>query len=151
MASRGVAPAGLVEAPDPDQNFLFVAPYLDVEYDLSQVFFVATANVLHTIPAPLQDRMEVLRLHGYTEPEKTEIARQFLVKKQLAQTGLTEKNVQFSEDAIQTIIRGYTRESGVRNLEREIGNICRKIARKVVKESNYTVAVTAENVPEFLG
>lgn len=151
MDFRGDPSAALLEVLDPEQNFMFVDHYLDVEYDLSQVFFVATANVLHTIPAPLQDRMEVLRLHGYTEPEKTEIAKQFLVKKQLAQTGLSEKNVQFTEDAIQTIIRGYTRESGVRNLEREIGNICRKIARKVVKDSHYTVAVNAENVPDFLG
>src|SRR5712672_2866437 len=151
MDFRGDPSAALLEVLDPEQNFMFVDHYLDVEYDLSQVFFVATANVLHTIPAPLQDRMEVLRLHGYTEPEKTEIAKQFLVKKQLAQTGLTEKNVQFTENAIQTIIRGYTRESGVRNLEREIGNICRKIARKVVKESGYKVEVTAANVPDFLG
>src|SRR5712672_3543883 len=152
MDFRGDPSAALLEVLDPEQNFMFVDHYLDVEYDLSQVFFVATANVLHTIPAPLQDRMEVLRLHGYTEPEKTEIAKQFLVKKQLAQTGLTEKNVQFTENAIQTIIRGYTRESGVRNLEREIGNICRKIARKVVKEGqNVTVTMTAENVNDFLG
>jgi ATP-dependent Lon protease len=151
MDFRGDPSAALLEVLDPEQNFMFVDHYLDVEYDLSQVFFVATANVLHTIPAPLQDRMEVLRLHGYTEPEKTEIAKQFLVKKQLAQTGLTEKNVQFTEDAIKTIIRGYTRESGVRNLEREIGNICRKIARKVVKESGYKIEVTATNVPDFLG
>jgi ATP-dependent Lon protease len=151
MDFRGDPSAALLEVLDPEQNFMFVDHYLDVEYDLSQVFFVATANVLHTIPAPLQDRMEVLRLHGYTEPEKTEIAKQFLVKKQLAQTGLTEKNVQFTEDAIKTIIRGYTRESGVRNLEREIGNICRKIARKVVKESSYKIEVTAANVPDFLG
>src|SRR5882672_2154305 len=151
MDFRGDPSAALLEVLDPEQNFMFVDHYLDVEYDLSQVFFVATANVLHTIPAPLQDRMEVLRLHGYTEPEKTEIAKQFLVNKQFAQTGLTEKNVQFTEGAIQTIIRGYTRESGVRNLEREIGNICRKIARKVVKESGYKVEVTAANVPDFLG
>ena len=151
MDFRGDPSAALLEVLDPEQNFMFVDHYLDVEYDLSQVFFVATANVLHTIPAPLQDRMEVLRLHGYTEPEKTEIAKQFLVKKQLAQTGLTEKNVQFTEGAIQTIIRGYTRESGVRNLEREIGNICRKIARKVVKDGAYKVEVKAETVPDFLG
>jgi ATP-dependent Lon protease len=125
---------------------------LDVEYDLSQVFFVATANVMHTIPAALQDRMEVLRLHGYTEPEKVEIAKQFLIIKQLAQAGLTDKNVKFTDDAITTIIRSYTREAGVRNLEREIGNVCRKIARKVVKEGpNYNITVKAENVGEFLG
>ncbi len=151
MDFRGDPSAALLEVLDPEQNFMFVDHYLDVEYDLSQVFFVATANVLHTIPAPLQDRMEVLRLHGYTEPEKMEIGKQFLVKKQLAQTGLTNRHVTFTDDALTTIIRGYTRESGVRNLEREIGNVCRKIARRVVKDPKYSVAVTADNVPEFLG
>jgi ATP-dependent Lon protease len=131
---------------------MFSDHYLDVEYDLSQVFFIATANVLHTIPAPLQDRMEVLRLHGYTELEKVEIAKQYLVKKQRETNGLTEKNLTFTEDALTAIIRGYTREAGVRNLEREIGNICRKVARKVVKEgAEVSVAVTEQNVPDFLG
>jgi ATP-dependent Lon protease len=123
-----------------------------VEYDLSQVFFIATANVIHTIPPALQDRMEVLRLHGYTEEEKVEIAKQFLVKKQMLQAGLTDKNVKFSDEAISGLIRSYTREAGVRNLEREIGNVCRKIARKVVKEGDtYSIAVTAENVNDYLG
>jgi ATP-dependent Lon protease len=131
---------------------MFVDHYLDVEYDLSQVFFVATANVMHTIPAALQDRMEVLRLHGYTEEEKVEIARQYLVKKQLLQAGLTDKNIQFTIEALQALIRSYTREAGVRNLEREIGNVCRKVARKVVKEGqDYSIKITAENVHDFLG
>jgi ATP-dependent Lon protease len=96
--------------------------------------------------------MEVLRLHGYTEPEKVEIAKQFLVKKQMVQAGLTQKNVQFTDEALTSLIRSYTREAGVRNLEREIGNVCRKVARKVVKEGEaYTVAITAENVNDFLG
>src|SRR5580704_26486 len=152
MDFRGDPSAALLEVLDPEQNFMFVDHYLDVEYDLSQVFFIATANVIHTIPAALQDRMEVLRLHGYTEPEKVEIAKQFLVKKQLLQAGLTDKNVTFSDDAIRTIIRGYTREAGVRNLEREIGNICRKVARKVVKEgADYSIAFVPEKVDEFLG
>jgi ATP-dependent Lon protease len=131
---------------------MFVDHYLDVEYDLSQVFFIATANVLHTIPPALQDRMEVLRLQGYTEPEKVEIAKQYLVRKQREQTGLTEKNIIFTDEALTTVIRNYTREAGVRNLEREIGNICRKVARKVVKEGGeYSVTLTAENVNEYLG
>jgi ATP-dependent Lon protease len=108
--------------------------------------------VLHTIPAPLQDRMEVLRLHGYTELEKVEIAKQFLVRKQRTATGLTESNIVFSDDAITELIRSYTREAGVRNLEREIGNVCRKVARRVVKEGlEYSVKVTAENISDFLG
>ena len=154
MASdfRGDPAAALLEVLDPEQNWMFQDHYLDVEYDLSQVFFVATANVLHSIPPALQDRMEVLRLHGYTELEKIEIAKQFLVRKQREATGLTEQQIQFTEDAIREIIRSYTREAGVRNLEREIGNICRKVARKVVKEGEaYKVTLNGENVVEFLG
>src|SRR4030088_408243 len=154
MASdfRGDPSSALLEVLDPEQNWMFQDHYLDVEYDLSQVFFVATANVMHTIPAALQDRMEVLRLHGYTEQEKVEIAKLFLVKKQMLAAGLSEKNVKFTNDALTSLTRSYTREAGVRNLEREIGNICRKVARKVVKEGeNYTVAVTGANVNDFLG
>src|SRR5471032_2694808 len=134
MASdfRGDPASALLEVLDPEQNSNFQDHYLDVEYDLSQVLFVATANVLHTIPGPLQDRMEILRLHGYTELEKLEIARQYLVKKQREATGLTEKQISFSDDALREIIRKYTREAGVRNLEREVGNVCRKVARTVV-------------------
>src|SRR6201988_24973 len=144
--------SALLEVLDPEQNSSFQDHYLDVEYDLSQVLFVATANVLHTIPGPLQDRMEVLRLHGYTEAEKLEIAKQYLLKKQRANTGLTEKNLSFSDDAIVEIIRSYTREAGVRNLEREIGNICRKVARRVVKSgTKHKESVTAVNIADFLG
>jgi ATP-dependent Lon protease len=117
---------------DPEQNFMFVDHYLDVEYDLSQVFFIATANVLHTIPPALQDRMETIRLSGYTELEKMEIAKRFLVRKQMEQTGLSKDNIEFTDTGINGLIQYYTREAGVRNLEREIGNVCRKIALKVV-------------------
>jgi ATP-dependent Lon protease len=154
MASdfRGDPSAALLEVLDPEQNWMFQDHYLDVEYDLSQVLFVATANVMHTIPGPLQDRMEVLRLHGYTEPEKVEIAKQYLVKKQTEATGLTPKNIKFDDDAIREIIRSYTRESGVRNLEREIGNVCRKVARKVVKDGpEVKTVITGANVNEYLG
>src|SRR6202020_395923 len=152
MDFRGDPSAALLEVLDPEQNFMFVDHYLDVEYDLSQVFFVATANVMHTIPPALQDRMEVLRLHGYTEQEKVEIAKQFLVKKQMLQAGLSEKNVQFNDDAITKLIRAYTRAAGVRNLEREIGNVCRKVARRGRKNgAKHQEVITAANVNEFLG
>ncbi|HSB74193.1 MAG TPA: endopeptidase La [Terriglobales bacterium] len=152
MDFRGDPSAALLEVLDPEQNFMFVDHYLDVEYDLSQVFFIATANVMHTIPAALQDRMEVLRLHGYTEAEKIEIAKQFLVRKQREQAGLTDKNIMFAEDAITSVIRSYTREAGVRNLEREIGNVCRKVARRVVKEGeSYSIKMAPDNIEEFLG
>ncbi len=154
MASdfRGDPASALLEVLDPEQNASFQDHYLDVEYDLSQVLFVATANVLHTIPPALQDRMEILRLHGYTETEKLEIAKQYLIRKQRENTGLTEKNVIFSDDALTEMIRSYTREAGVRNLEREIGNVCRKVARRVVKSGpKHKEAITAANLPDFLG
>ncbi|MCA2972395.1 MAG: endopeptidase La [Acidobacteriaceae bacterium] len=132
---RGDPSAALLEVLDPAQNDKFMDHYLDVDYDLSEVLFVATANVMHTIPAPLQDRMEVIRLSGYTELEKAEIARRFLITKQKAATGLSETQVDFTAEGVSTLIQGYTRESGVRNLEREIGNVCRKVARKVVEAS----------------
>jgi ATP-dependent Lon protease len=154
MASdfRGDPASALLEVLDPEQNATFQDHYLDVEYDLSQVLFVATANVLHTIPPALQDRMEILRLHGYTEAEKLEIAKQYLIRKQRENTGLTEKNIVFTDEALTEIIRSYTREAGVRNLEREIGNVARKVARRVVKNgSKHKEVITAANLPDFLG
>jgi ATP-dependent Lon protease len=141
-----------MEVLDPELNHAFTDHYLDVEYDLSKVMFICTANVLHTIPQPLQDRMEILRLPGYTEIEKREIAKRFLIKKQREGAGLTEENLQFADDSINYIIRHYTQEAGVRNLEREIANISRKISRRVVKEGrDVKIAVTPANVSEFLG
>ncbi len=154
MDFRGDPSAALLEVLDPEQNHMFMDHYLDVEYDLSKVFFITTANVIHTIPQPLQDRMEILRLCGYTEPEKVEIAKRFLVRKQSEATGLKTENVTFEDSALTGIIRSYTREAGVRNLEREIANICRKVARKVVQEAGgkeLKVALRDEDLQEYLG
>ena len=152
---RGDPSAALLEVLDPEQNYMFMDHYLDVEYDLSQVFFIATANVLHTIPPALQDRMEVIRLSGYTEVEKLEIAKRFLVPKQTAQTGLKQENVEFKDSALTALIQHYTREAGVRNLEREVGNVCRKVTRKIVslppKEKLDKAIIDADTVASYLG
>ena len=152
MDFRGDPSAALLEVLDPEQNSTFLDHYLDVEYDLSNVMFICTANVLHTVPQALRDRMEVLQLPGYTEQEKTEIAKRFLVPKSLEGTGLLAANVTFTDEALQTIIQRYTREAGVRNLEREIASICRKVARRVVTEGKaYAEEITAEKVTQYLG
>lgn len=156
---RGDPSAALMEVLDPEQNHMFVDHYLDVEYDLSKVFFIATANVLHTLPAALQDRLEIIRLSGYTALEKIEIAKRHLIDKQLRQTGLKTSQLAFTDDGLQGLIQHYTREAGVRNLEREIGNVGRKVARKVVSEKRGKtkakvkdgVVITADNLEELLG
>ena len=152
MDFRGDPSAALLEVLDPEQNHTFLDHYLDVEYDLSNIMFVCTANVLHTVPQALRDRMEVLQLAGYTELEKIEIARTFLAPKAVKATGLTDKNIQFKDEAFETIIRRYTREAGVRSLEREINTICRKVARKVVVEGKkFSEAIAGEQITGYLG
>ncbi|HTG28874.1 MAG TPA: endopeptidase La [Methylomirabilota bacterium] len=151
---RGDPSAALMEVLDPELNHAFTDHYLDVEYDLSKVMFVCTANVLHTIPQPLQDRMEILRIPGYTEQEKLQIAKRFLVKRQREATGLQENNLSFTDDGLLHIIRHYTQEAGVRNLEREIQNISRKMARKVVTEgpkAGVKAEIVPANVNDYLG
>jgi len=149
---RGDPSAALMEVLDPELNHSFTDHYLDVEYDLSKVMFVCTANVLHTVPQPLQDRMEILRLPGYTEQEKLQIAKRFLVKRAREATGLTDQNLTFTDDGLLHLIRHYTHEAGVRSLEREIQNIARKMARRVVAEKTAEkVDINATNINDFLG
>jgi ATP-dependent Lon protease len=151
---RGDPSAALLEVLDPEQNNTFRDHYLDVDYDLSKVFFIATANVLHTIPPALQDRLEVLHLSGYTEKEKVEIAKRHLITKQCENNGIDPEKVKFTDDGILETIRHYTREAGVRNLEREIGSCLRKIARKYVvtdDRDDFRVVIDAEKVRELLG
>ena len=152
MDFRGDPSAALLEVLDPEQNHTFLDHYLDVEYDLSNIMFICTANVLHTVPQALRDRMEVLQIAGYTELEKIEIARTFLTPKAVKATGLTNKNIQFKDEAFETIIRRYTREAGVRSLEREVNTICRKVARKVVLEGKqFSQEIATEQITEHLG
>jgi ATP-dependent Lon protease len=148
---RGDPASALLEVLDPEQNNTFRDHYLDVPFDLSEVLFITTANVLDTIPAPLRDRMEVIELPGYTEEEKLRIAKEHLADKQVANHGLTPEYIVITDEALRAVIRGYTRESGVRNLEREIGAICRKVARGRAEGQTELVTVTPEVVEQMLG
>jgi ATP-dependent Lon protease len=149
---RGDPSSALLEVLDPEQNSSFNDHYLEADYDLSQVLFICTANVLHTIPKPLLDRMEIIRLHGYMDEEKVGIAEKFLVPKKIQEHGLTKKNVKFSKKSLTQIVENYTRESGVRNLEREIATICRKVARIVVdKGKTYSNTIETKDINKFLG
>jgi len=148
---RGDPSSALLEVLDPEQNFSFSDHYIEVPFDLSQVMFIATANVTQTIIPALRDRMEIIELPGYIDVEKLEIAKRYLVPRQLDQAGLKPQSVQFSDDAIFDIIKGYTREAGVRNLEREIGSVVRKIARRYAEGKKHRVSIDADNVSRYLG
>jgi ATP-dependent Lon protease len=149
---RGDPSSALLEVLDPEQNNTFNDHYLDCDYDLSKVMFITTANTLDRIPRPLQDRMEIIRLPGYTEAEKLQIAKKYLLHKQLEANGLRPENIEFSDKAILGIIRHYTREAGVRNLEREVASVCRKVAVEVVKtDRNAHVKVSSSSLAKFLG
>ncbi len=149
---RGDPSAALLEVLDPEQNFSFNDHYLDLDYDLTRVMFVTTANTLYNIPRPLQDRMEIIRIEGYIETEKLQIAKGFLISKQMEAHGLTEENIVFTDNAVLSLIRHYTREAGVRNLEREIAGVCRKVAREVVKKGKETqIRISANLLTKYLG
>ena len=153
MDFRGDPSAALLEVLDPEQNHAFNDHYLDIDYDLSHVMFITTANTLPAIPWPLQDRMEIIRIAGYTEVEKLEIATRYLINKQREANGLTEKNIAFTASALKLVIRRYTKEAGVRNLEREIASMCRKVAREVAKSPDKSkfIRITPKKVMQYLG
>jgi len=148
---RGDPASALLEALDPEQNSTFRDNYLDVTFDLSKVLFITTANMLDPIAEPLRDRMEIIELQGYTEEEKVHIAFQYLVPRQIEENGVTAEQIEFPEEGVGYIIRHYTREAGVRNLERNIGTICRKQARRLAEGKTDKLIVTKEVVQEFLG
>ena len=151
MDFRGDPASALLEVLDPEQNSAFRDHYLDVAFDLSRVLFITTANMMDTVPPPLRDRMEVIPLAGYTEEEKTAIARRHLVPKQSREHGLSDADVEFTPEALRLLARGYTREAGVRNLEREIASICRKVARRRAEGSTEPARITPDAVTAFLG
>ncbi len=148
---RGDPSSALLEVLDPEQNFSFSDHYLEISFDLSKVMFIATANVLQTIPSALQDRMEILELPGYTEEEKLMIAKDFLIPKQLQEHGLKVEQLQLLDGALKAIISSYTREAGVRNLEREIATVCRGVAKEIVEGSVEFVCFSEELVHKYLG
>ena len=148
---RGDPSSALLEVLDPEQNYNFRDNYLDLAFDLSRVMFITTANALEPIPAPLRDRMEILELSGYTEEQKLHIARNYLLPKQLEANGLNKEELTVDDDALRRIARDYTREAGVRNLEREVGSLCRKVAKQIAEGRETPIAVTAEQIPEYLG
>jgi ATP-dependent Lon protease len=148
---RGDPASALLEVLDPEQNSAFNDHFLDMDYDLSSVMFITTANSLHSIPRPLLDRLEVIRLDGYTENEKIAIAKEYLIPKQLVANGLEDKNITFNDKSLLEIVRRYTREAGVRNLEREISSVCRKVAHKIVKKGRNKYVVSVKQIPEYLG
>jgi len=152
MDFRGDPASALLEGLDPEQNSKFNDHYIEADYDLSNVMFITTANVLHTIPWALQDRMEILRLPGYTEDEKLQIARNFLLDRQFEAHGLTDANIEINDTGLMAIIRKYTKEAGVRTMEREIASLCRKVAREIVeKGNNHKVKITGNNIQKYLG
>jgi ATP-dependent Lon protease len=148
---RGDPSSALLEVLDPEQNFNFRDNYLDLPFDLSRVMFIATANSLEPIPAPLRDRMEILTLSGYTEEQKLHIARNYLLPKQIEANGLNKDELTVDDEALKRVARDYTREAGVRNLEREVGSLCRKVAKQVAEGKTTPVHVSADDVPELLG
>ncbi|MCX6035311.1 MAG: endopeptidase La, partial [Chloroflexi bacterium] len=151
MDFHGDPASALLEVLDPEQNIEFRDNYLEVAYDLSQVFFITTANTLETIPSPLMDRMEIIHLSGYTESEKIAIAKGYLVPRQVRENGLRSEEVNFSRDALKTIINQYTREAGVRNLERKIGAVCRKLGTHIAEGKKQTAKITPKAIKELLG
>jgi len=152
MDFRGDPASALMEVLDPEQNSTFLDHYLDTDFDLSQVMFVVTANMLEPVPRPLVDRMEIIRLPGYTEEEKAQIAKRFLLSRQVKAHGLKDKNIKLTDSALKKIIREYTREAGVRNLEREITSLCRKMVKKVVtKGKDYQETITPKSIEKYLG
>jgi ATP-dependent Lon protease len=151
MDFRGDPASALLEVLDPEQNFAFADHYLGVPFDLSNVMFITTANMIHPIPSPLRDRMEVLSLSGYTAEEKVGIAKNYLIPKQLDEHGLTDKNIKLNDNALLQVITQYTGEAGVRNLEREIANLCRKVARKTAEGQVKKYVISETNLSKYLG